>query len=311
MCAAGGGLRPALAVHALAPLLHTSARQRPTFNIHSAVADPSAEHSATSDYDEVIRAARQFYRDVLVSLNEGAVPYLVGGAYAYARYTGIKRPTKDFDIFIRPEDLQRALEVLSGAGLTAEATFPHWLAKAGRGLHFVDIIFSSGNGVARVDDGWFEHGVPGEVFALPVLLCPPEEMLWSKAFVMERERYDGADVIHLLHARGPHLDWPRLVERFDRYWRVLFVNLVLYGFVYPGDPSPAPSWVMDDFMRRLAEDNAREPSRDRICQGTIISREQYLVDTLERGYQDGRQEPFGTMSEEEIRSWTAAITSRK
>ncbi|HEY0971992.1 MAG TPA: hypothetical protein VGE02_13565 [Gemmatimonadales bacterium] len=273
--------------------------------------EPTAQHAATSDYDEHARAARQFYRDVLVSLKEGDIPFLVGGAYAFARYTGIKRPTKDFDIFIRPEDLDRALTVLSGVGLTAEATFPHWLAKAGRGLHFVDIIFSSGNGVARVDDVWFTHGVPGEVFALPVLLCPPEEMLWSKSFVMERERYDGADVIHLLHARGPHLDWERLVQRFDRYWRILYINLVLFGFVYPGDPLPAPQWVMDEYRRRLDEEDNAEPSRDKVCQGTILSREQYLVDTLERGYVDGRLLPYGTMTAEEIRSWTAAITSRK
>lgn len=275
------------------------------------MAEPTAPHSATSDYDEHARAARQFYRDVLVSLKVGDVPYLVGGAYAFARYTGIKRPTKDFDIFIRPEDVSRALSVLSDAGLTTEATFPHWLAKAGRGLHFVDIIFSSGNGVARVDDVWFTHGVPGEIFALPVMLCPAEEMLWSKAFVMERERYDGADVIHLLHARGPHLDWERLVQRFDRYWRILYINLVLYGFVYPGDPVPAPTWVMDEFQHRLNEEDAAEPSRDRVCQGTVISREQYLVDVLERGYVDGRQLPYGTMTPEEIRTWTAAITSRK
>jgi hypothetical protein len=30
-------------------------------------------------------------------------------------------------------------------------------------------------------------------YDVPVIFCPPEEMIWSKAFVMERERYDGAD----------------------------------------------------------------------------------------------------------------------
>ncbi|HEX6632193.1 MAG TPA: hypothetical protein VF048_13925 [Gemmatimonadaceae bacterium] len=275
------------------------------------MASPPTHPPTTSDYDADHREARQFYRDVLLTLREGAVPFLVGGAYAYARFTGIKRPTKDFDIFVRPEDVERALAVLADAGFTTELTFPHWLAKAGRGLNFVDIIFSSGNGIARVDDGWFEHGVPGEVFALNVLLTPAEEMLWSKAFVMERERYDGADVIHLLHARGPHMDWDRLLRRFGPHWRVLFVNLVLYGFVYPGDPLPCPKAVMDELQRRLAEELTQEPSRDRLCRGPILSREQYLTDTLDRGYSDGRQLPHGTMTEDEIRRWTAAITSRK
>ena len=275
------------------------------------MATPSANTPATSDYDEDHREARQFYRDVLIALRDGDVPFLVGGAYAYARFTGIKRPTKDLDIFVRPEEVERALGILGSRGFTAEATFPHWLAKAGRGLNFVDIIFSSGNGLARVDEEWFAHGVPGEVFALNVLLTPAEEMLWSKAFVMERERYDGADVIHLLHARGPHMDWVRLVRRFGPFWRILFVNLVLYGFVYPGDPLPCPDWVMEELQRRLTEELAQEPSRDRLCRGPILSREQYLTDTLDRGYYDGRQLPHGAMTEDEIRRWTAAITSRK
>ena len=275
------------------------------------MANPSAAPPATSDYDEHHREARQFYRDVLVTLRDGEVPVLVGGAYAYARLTGIKRPTKDFDIFIRPEHLERAMARLVEGGFTAEATFPHWLAKAGRGLHFVDIIFSSGNGVARVDDEWFEHAVPGEVFALHVPLAPAEEMLWSKSFVMERERYDGADVIHLLHARGLQLDWERLVRRFGPYWRVLFVNLVLFGFIYPGDPKPFPDWVMDEMLRRLQDELAHAATRDKVCRGTILSREQYLVDTLERGYIDARQEPHGNMTAQQIRDWTTAITSRK
>ena len=40
-----------------------------------------------------------------------------------------------------------------------------------------------------------------------------EETLWSKAFVMERERYDGADVAHLILAHGERLDWDTPVWR--------------------------------------------------------------------------------------------------
>ena len=58
-----------------------------------------------------------------------------------------------------------------------------------------------------VDDLWFTHAAPGRVLGVPVLLCPPEEMIWSKAFIMERERYDGADVAHLILACGRELDW--------------------------------------------------------------------------------------------------------
>ena len=127
----------------------------------------------------------------------------MGGAYAFERYTGIERHTKDFDIFCRRADAEPILEVLESAlGCRTEMTFPHWLGKAYNPAtgDFIDVIYSSGSGIAVVDDEWFTHARPAEVLGIPARLCPAEEMIWSKAFIMERERYDGNDVAHLLHA---------------------------------------------------------------------------------------------------------------
>src|SRR5207302_251148 len=85
--------------------------------------------------------------------------------------------------------------------------------------------------LAVVNDAWFEHAVAGEALGRRVRLVPPEEMIWQKAYIMERERFDGADVLHLLRARGRRLDWPRLLARFGPHWRVLLSHLVLFGFV--------------------------------------------------------------------------------
>jgi hypothetical protein len=38
--------------------------------------------------------ARAFYRDVMIRLEERGIPFLVGGAYAFERYTGIARHTR-------------------------------------------------------------------------------------------------------------------------------------------------------------------------------------------------------------------------
>src|SRR6185295_2012910 len=147
----------------------------------------------------------EFYREAMQALENAGVPFLVGGAYAFARYTGIERYTKDFDIFVLPADFERALDAFAGQGWQAERSFPHWLGKTFRGDDFVDVIFSSGNGVARVDDLWFENAVEGKVLDLPVKLVPAEEMIWSKSFIMERERFDGADVAHVLYCRAADL----------------------------------------------------------------------------------------------------------
>jgi hypothetical protein len=240
------------------------------------------------------------------ALQSEGVPFLVGGAYSFARYTGIERHTKDFDIFVRQEHAQPALDSLSAAGYVSEMTFPHWLGKAFSGESFVDIIFGSGNGVARVDDLWFEHATKSIVLDVPVLLCPVEETIWSKAFVMERERYDGADIAHLLRAKAQELDWSRLLRRFGRHWRVLLNYLILFGFIYPAERDYIPRWVMDRLIAELQHESRVPPPEKKVCQGTLFSRAQYLVDTESWGYQDARL-LFGAMTEHDVEYWTAAI----
>lgn len=248
----------------------------------------------------------RFYRDAMSILEEAGVPFLVGGAYAFARYTGIERHTKDFDLFIRQSDFHSAAWAFRRKGFITELTFPHWLGKVLKGSDFVDLIFSAGNGVAKVDDLWFEHAVPETVFGVPVHLIPAEEMIWSKGLIMERERFDGADVAHIIHARGSELDWDRMLWRFDEHWRVLLAHLVLFGFVYPSDRSKVPPDVVDRLMERMRQETDQGDDPRRVCFGTLISRQQYLPDVLERGYEDGRR-AAQTMSDDDIARWTAGI----
>lgn len=252
-------------------------------------------------------ATIRFYRHALQILKDGEVPALVGGAYAFARYTGIERHTKDFDIFICRNDFQKAARAFRKAGYDAELSFPHWLGKAFHGDEFVDLIFSAGNGVAAVDDTWFEHAVPEKVFGVDVNLIPAEEMIWSKGLIMERERFDGADVLHVIRAVGPELNWRRLIDRYDIHWRALFAHVVMFGYVYPSDRSRIPRWVVDELNERLKRETPEPDEPEKVCFGTIISRQQYLKDIEEWGYRDARLQPIGNMSEDEIAHWTAGI----
>jgi hypothetical protein len=251
-----------------------------------------------------------FYRRVMTTLQEARVPFLVGGAYAFARYTGIVRHTKDFDIFVHPRDFDRTLVGLKrGAGCSVKRPFPHWLGKGYRrdgGDDFVDVIFSSGNGVARVDDLWFEHAVDEEVLGIPARLCPAEEMIWSKSFILERERYDGGDVAHILRARADDLDWDRLVFRFGPNWPVLFTHLVLFRYIYPGEADRVPARILEDMIRKLRNSQDASDAGERLCRGTLLSRSQFLVDIENWGYRDARLEPTGPMTQEEVEIWTQA-----
>jgi hypothetical protein len=260
-------------------------------------------------HDQLSPETLDFYRRAMTTLQEARVPFLVGGAYAFARYTGIVRHTKDFDIFVHPRDFDRTLEELKRMGCSVVRPFPHWLGKGYWGDDFVDVIFSSGNGIARVDDLWFEHAVDEEVLGIPARLSPAEEMLWSKAFIQERERFDGGDVHHLLRARAEELDWDRLLQRFGPHWPVLLGHLVLFGYIYPGETEKIPAKVMDELIKRQRQDRHDRgipAASERLCRGTLLSRSQYLADIERWGYRDARLQPIGPMTQEELEIWTRA-----
>lgn len=249
-------------------------------------------------------AAPQRYASALQGLNDRNVRYLVGGTYAFAEYTQISRPTKDLDLFVMRSDRDRALEALRDLGWETEVAFPHWLAKAHFGPLSIDVIHGAGNGVAMVDALWFAHARPACVLGINARITPPEEMIWSKAFVMEKYRFDGADVAHLLFRQAPHLDWTRLVRRFGRHWRVLLAHLVLFDFIYPGQAIVPPA-LMAQLLRQVEQERG-EPSRDGVCQGVLLSRKQYRIDTESWGLRDARLDPDVAMSPTDIVDWTLA-----
>ena len=134
------------------------------------------------------------------------------------------------------------------------------------------------------------------VLGVIVRLSPVEEMIWSTAFILERERFDGADAAPLLRATGPSLDWPRLLMRFGDHWRVLLTHLILFGFIYPDKRQNVPAWVMDEHLPRLSV--SRPNLLNDACYGTLLSREQDLRDITHWRYHDARHEPHGAMTEE-------------
>ena len=260
----------------------------------------ASEHALTS-------AERAFYCTTLEVFERAGIDVLVGGAYAFARYTGIERHTKDFDVFVHARDFDRTLAALENAGYDTSVPFPHWLGKAYCGEYFVDVIYGSGNGVALVDDEWFEQATLETVFDKTVMLVPIEEMLWSKALIQERERFDGADVAHLLLKRADVLNWRRLLRRFGSDWRVLLAHLILFGYIYPGERDRIPAWVLHELLRRLRTCMSAPTLDERTCRGTLLSRQQYLVDVEQWGFEDVRLYPDNAMSETDIAIWTAGI----
>jgi len=239
-------------------------------------------------------ATRDFYVAALQKLDEAKVPYLVGGGYAMAYYTGIARNTKDLDIFLKPQDRDRCLSTLAAAGYRTEFFYPFWIAKAidPKTEAFIDVLYSSGNGLCTVDDEWFADTPVVEVHGHPARLVPAEEQLWSKAFVQDRDRFDGADVIHLIYGQAEKFNWKRLLRRFAGHERVLMAHLLLFGYAYPHDQARIPAWVTASLQDAIAH----EPDRGadgKVCRGTFLAQRSYGTALRDWGYSDGRLQSQG------------------
>jgi aminoglycoside-2''-adenylyltransferase len=240
--------------------------------------------------EELDKNTIDFYLRTMDALDGAGIGFLVGGAWAFEAHTGIGGRTKDLDLFVRPEDVEAAMAALDDMGSRTELTSPLWIGKAFHHDEVVDLIFSSGNGLCTVDDAWFEHAVRSTVLDRPVGLVPIEEMIWSKSFLMERDRFDGADIQHLVLAANGALDADRLLARFGVHWRVLLAQVVLFDYAFPSKRGLLPEALRTALMERATSAGEAvevEDERD-LCYGTFLSRHQYIVDVEDGAFIDAR-----------------------
>ena len=264
-------------------------------------------------YEKVIQLpsrAERFYKDVLKILNENRVPYLIGGSVALAHYMHLTRTPKDLDLFLRKEDCDLAMRVLGEYGYRTEVLHGHWLAKAWYEDLFIDLIFCSGNGIAQVDDTWFANSVSVRMWKMPVRLCSAEDLVWSKGFIMDRERFDGADIAHLIRDAWETINWRKLLDRFGDHWRVLLSHLLLVDYIYPSE-KVVPFWLTEELTDRVRKEAALEADQEKICRGTLLSRDQYMTDVEVHGFEDGRLEPNGKLSAEQLDEYTTYIKTEQ
>lgn len=217
-------------------------------------------------------------------LYESGARFMLGGAFALFHYTGIYRDTKDLDVFCAPGEYPKILKYFADKGYRTELTDVRWLAKVFKGEYFIDIIFASVNNIFRVDESWYAHSVNAEFVGVNVQLLSPEELIWCKIYVQNRERFDGADVNHII-LRHKNLDWKRLLDRLEHHWHLLLAQLVIFQFVYPADfQEIIPKWLFDELIKRANEQYELPSSVERVCRGPIIDQTQYQTDVKEWDY---------------------------
>jgi hypothetical protein len=176
------------------------------------------------------REQEDLFREILVLLESRRCSYAVAGAFAMQEHTGICRDTKDLDVFLTAENAVHALQHLREAGFECEIPDPVWLFKAHRNEFFVDLITGMSNAAIVVDESWIRRSIPAVVHDVRTRVLAAEELLASKLFVARRERFDGADVAHIIYRTRGKIDWQRVLQIVGEHWEMLLWALVLFRY---------------------------------------------------------------------------------
>src|ERR1041385_5422288 len=121
----------------------------------------------------------EVYRAAIKTLLAAEIPFMLGGGFALATFTGRWRDTKDIDFYIHAYDAQAAVAALTRAGFAdyyAQRAYDRkWIYRSTRSGVIVDIIWSMANQRAQVDDLWFQHASPILIRGEKLHVLPLEE----------------------------------------------------------------------------------------------------------------------------------------
>jgi hypothetical protein len=105
-------------------------------------------------------------------------------------------------------------------------------------------------------------------------------------FIQNRDRYDGADVAHLILKKHEEIDWKLLLAYMDQYWEVLLTHVLNFRFIYPSERERIPRWLLDELLGRLQQQIDLPTSRIKMCRGRLYSMADYAVDVVNWGFAD-------------------------
>ncbi len=132
-----------------------------------------------------------------------------------------------------------------------------------------------------VMDQWFDAARQVEVLGTLARVVAPTELVWSKAFIQLRHRYDGPDIAHVILKRHGGIDWGRLLSCMEAHWEALLMHLLNFRWIYPSKRDHVPRWLMDGLLERLRLQLDLPPRQMKVCRGRMLSRVDYQTDVQE------------------------------
>jgi hypothetical protein len=229
------------------------------------------------------------FREVLALCARRGTSYAVAGAFAMQQHTGIFRDTKDLDLFLTADHAVRAIQYLREEGFHCEVCDPVWLFKVHRDEFFVDLITGMSNAAIVVDDSWIRRSIPAVVHEVKTRVLAAEELLASKLFVARRERFDGADIAHIIYGTKGKIDWQRVLQLAGPHWEMLLWALVLFRYAYPAHTNYVPAELWKNLLSHFQDVVLRPNPSDRF-RGSLVDDKVFAIDVNEWGLDNLMQE---------------------
>jgi hypothetical protein len=187
------------------------------------------------------------YREVMGEATRRHIPFAIGGGLALMAYAGQLRDTKDVDLYVQPKHREAMIEVVLDTGLADYyERVPYdrnWIFRSFRDDLIVDVMWAMANQRAQVDPEWL-NGPSTSVDGIILRLLRPEELLWSKLYVFQRDRCDWPDAINMLYRIGAELDWPHLLDRTAEDTPLLAALVRVFRWISPERCDKIPAAVM-------------------------------------------------------------------
>jgi hypothetical protein len=178
-------------------------------------------------YEKVIHAAR-----------DRNLSFVLGGGLAFSHYANRWRNTKDLDLYVAPDQRLALIDAVKSTGLTdyfdVQPYDREWIFRShnSHGI-IVDIIWQMANYRAQVDNDWLTRGDLVHIRGTPLRLLPPEELMWAKLYILQRDRCDWGDLLNILYNRANTLDWPHFLKRVGEDKPVLAALLEVFSWACP------------------------------------------------------------------------------
>ncbi len=171
------------------------------------MADPQETEQIVAENTQALVDAM---KKAAAALRDAQIPFALGGGLAaYAR--GGPESDHDVDFLIKPDDAERAQQVLAAAGMRAEDPPEDWLLKVYDGDAMIDLIFDPNGG--PVTDEWFERASELEVNAMRMPVASLEDVLVSKLLALDEQEPDFKSVLEIARAVREQVDWEFVRER--------------------------------------------------------------------------------------------------